>query len=162
MQVERRPVGRGRIPVYHVGRSHLLEALHNDLQASRVCFADGAEARRAYAQLEALEPGMREGGIVYKCLPGQHDDLGISCAMLNWRPVTRIWTGGWATRCWTKQIVLAVVAWLARACPLTANLAVEGITNRPNPESRNARKQQPETGFPAKSNTCLGQKAPSA
>ena len=27
---------------------------------------------------------MREGGIVYKCLPGQHDDLGISCAMLNW------------------------------------------------------------------------------
>ena len=28
--------------------------------------------------LEALEPEMREGGIVYKCLPGQHDDLGIS------------------------------------------------------------------------------------
>ena len=30
---------------------------------------------------------MRESGIVYivyKCLPGQHDDLGISCAMLNW------------------------------------------------------------------------------
>ena len=55
MQVERRPVGRGIIPVYHVGRSHLLEALHSDLQVSRVCFADGAEAQRAYAQLEALE-----------------------------------------------------------------------------------------------------------
>ena len=55
MQVERRPVGRGIIPVYHVGRSHLLEALHSDLQVGRVCFADGAEAQRAYAQLEALE-----------------------------------------------------------------------------------------------------------
>ena len=42
--------------------------------------------------------------------------------------------------------------WLL-AVPLTANHAVEGITNRPNPESRNARKQQPTTGFLAKSNT---------
>jgi hypothetical protein len=64
--------------------SHLLEALHSGLRAGRVCFADGLEARRAYAQLEALEPEMREVGKVYKCLPGQHDDLGISCAMLNW------------------------------------------------------------------------------
>jgi hypothetical protein len=46
--------------------------------------------------------------------------------------------------------------WLM-AAPLTANLAVEGITNRPNPESRNARKQQPTNGFLAKSNTCSGQ-----
>jgi len=43
------------------------------------------------------------------------------------------------------------------AVPLTANLAVEGITNRPNPESRNARKQQHTTDFLAKSNTCSGQ-----
>jgi hypothetical protein len=27
---------------------------------------------------------MRESGIVYSCPPGQHDDLGISCAMLAW------------------------------------------------------------------------------
>ena len=46
--------------------------------------------------------------------------------------------------------------WLM-AVPLTANLAVKGITNRPNPKSRNARKQQPTTGFLAKSNTCSGQ-----
>jgi hypothetical protein len=74
----------------------LLEALHSDLQAGRICFADGPEARRAYAQLEALEPEMREGGIVYKCLPGQHDDLGISCAMLNWaarHPHLDYWMG---------------------------------------------------------------------
>jgi hypothetical protein len=83
MEAERRPVGRGSLLIYHVGRSHLLEALHSNLQAGRVCFADGPEARRAYAQLEALEPEMREGGMIYKCLPGHHDDLGISCAMVN-------------------------------------------------------------------------------
>ena len=56
----------------------------------------GSLARRAYAQLEALEPEMRESGIVYKCLPGQHDDLGISCAMLNWaarHPHLEWWMG---------------------------------------------------------------------
>ena len=96
MEVERRPVGRGSVLIYHVGRSHLLEALHSDLQSGRLCFADGPEARRAYAQLEALEPEMRESGIVYKCLPGQHDDLGISCAMLNWaarHPHLEWWMG---------------------------------------------------------------------
>jgi hypothetical protein len=36
------------------------------MQAGSVCFADGPEARRAYAQLEALEPEMREGGMVYQ------------------------------------------------------------------------------------------------
>ena len=96
MQGERRPVGRGSILVYHVGRSHLLEALHSDLQAGRVCLADGPEARRAWEQLESLQPEMREGGMVYKCLPGQHDDLGISCAMLNWaahHPHLEWWMG---------------------------------------------------------------------
>jgi len=77
MTFEPRPVGRGCLSIYHIGGSHLLESLHSDLQAGRVCFADGPEARRAYAQLEAFEPEIREGGIVYKCL---HDDLGISCA----------------------------------------------------------------------------------
>src|SRR6266487_5690918 len=39
----------------------------------------------------------------------------------------------------------------------TANLAVEGITNRPNRESRNARKLGCTPGFLAKSITCSGQ-----
>jgi len=30
-----------------------------------------------------LETEIRESGIVYSCPPGQHDDLGISCAMLG-------------------------------------------------------------------------------
>ena len=28
----------------------------------------------------------RDNGIIYKCPPGQHDDLGVSLAMLAWRP----------------------------------------------------------------------------
>jgi hypothetical protein len=72
MTFERRPVGRRSMLIYHVGRSHLLEALHSNLQAGRVRFADGPEARRAYEQLEGLQPEMREGGMVYKCPPGQH------------------------------------------------------------------------------------------
>ena len=96
MQAERRRVGRGSILIYHVGRSHLLEALHSDLQASRICFADGPDARRAYAQLEALEPEMRGGGSCDVCRG----------SMMIWAspapcsiglPVTRIWTTGWAT-----------------------------------------------------------------
>jgi hypothetical protein len=35
MEIERRPVGRGCLPIYHVGRSHLLEALHSDLQSEQ-------------------------------------------------------------------------------------------------------------------------------
>ena len=35
-------------------------------------------------QLVNLETELRDTGIVYTCPPGQHDDLGISCAMLNW------------------------------------------------------------------------------
>ena len=42
------------------------------------------EARRAWEQLESLESEMPESGMVYTCLPGHYDDLGISCAMLNW------------------------------------------------------------------------------
>src|SRR5262249_20948451 len=41
--------------------------------------------------------------------------------------------------------------------PPTANLAVEGITNRPNRESQTARKPACTPGFLAKSITCSGQ-----
>ena len=41
MTFERRPVGRGSLPIYHVGRSHLLEALHSDLQAGQICAEPG-------------------------------------------------------------------------------------------------------------------------
>jgi hypothetical protein len=62
MTFERRPVGRGCLPIYHVGRSHLLEALHSDLQAGRVCFADGPEARRAYPNWKPSSPKYGRAG----------------------------------------------------------------------------------------------------
>src|SRR6516164_723886 len=56
-----------------------------------------------------------------------------------------------------KQVVLAIVAWLAHRSPPTANLAVEGITDHPNRESQTARKPACTPGFLAKSITCSGQ-----
>jgi hypothetical protein len=85
MHAEYRKVnGSNHIPVYTIGRSHLIEQFHNLLSAQRVRVPDNDMMRRAYAQLEALVPEWRESGTVYTCPDGQHDDLGISCAMLVW------------------------------------------------------------------------------
>jgi hypothetical protein len=81
---ERRPVKHSAILVYTVGRSYLLELYHSLLQSGQVRIVDGPATRRAYEQLMGLETEIRESGIVYRCPPGQHDDLGISCAMLVW------------------------------------------------------------------------------
>jgi hypothetical protein len=94
MDFERRPVGNGVMLIYTVGRSYLFESLHAELQSDLVRFIDGAAARHAYAQLAALETEMRETGLVYRCAPGQHDDLAISVAMLAWaarHPHLRAW-----------------------------------------------------------------------
>jgi hypothetical protein len=84
MNFERRPVKNSAMLVYTVGRSNLLESFHSLLQSGQVKIADRPTTRRAYEQLMALETEMRESGTVYRCPPGQHDDLGISCAMLAW------------------------------------------------------------------------------
>jgi hypothetical protein len=84
MNFERRQVKHGVMPVYTIGRSHLLELYHSLLQSGQVRIVDGPTTRRAYEQLMGLETEMRESGIVYSCPSGQHDDLGISCAMLAW------------------------------------------------------------------------------
>jgi hypothetical protein len=55
-----------------------------------------------------------------------------------------------------KQVVLAIVAAGSSVSP-TANLAVEGITDRPNRESQTAIKPACTPGFLAKSITCSGQ-----
>jgi hypothetical protein len=81
---ERRPVGTGVMFVYTIGRSQLLEHFHAELQSDVVRFVDGPMSQKAYQQLMNLEAELRDTGVVYKCLPGQHDDLGISCAMLAW------------------------------------------------------------------------------
>lgn len=84
MTFERRLIGNSAILVYTVGRSYLLELLHAEMQANVVRIAKTETNQRAYEQLVGLEVEMRESGILYKCPPGQHDDLGISWAMLAW------------------------------------------------------------------------------
>jgi hypothetical protein len=84
MNFERRPVKNSAMLVYTVGRSHLLELFHSLLQSGQLKIADRPTTRRAYEQLMALETERRETGTIYRCPPGQHDDLGISCAMLAW------------------------------------------------------------------------------
>jgi hypothetical protein len=84
MNWERRPVKNGSILVYTIGRSHLLELFHTEMENGLVRFVDGPMSRRAFEQLVNLETELREGGIVYRCPSGQHDDLGMSCAMLAW------------------------------------------------------------------------------
>jgi hypothetical protein len=84
MQAERRPVKDRAMLVYTVGRTHLLELFHSELHSDQVRFVDSPMSRLAYDQLTGLETEMRETGVIYSCPPGQHDDLGISCAMLAW------------------------------------------------------------------------------
>jgi hypothetical protein len=84
MQAEQRPVKHRSMLIYTIGRTYLLELFHAELQSNQVRFVDGPMSRRAYEQLNGLETEIRESGIVYSCPSGQHDDLGISCAMLAW------------------------------------------------------------------------------
>jgi hypothetical protein len=84
MHFELRSVKNGVIRVYTIGRSYLLELFHAKLQARQIRFADDPNALRACEQLVALQTEMTETETLYRCLPGQHDDLAISCAMLVW------------------------------------------------------------------------------
>jgi hypothetical protein len=81
---EWRAVKGGHLPVYTIGRSFLFDLLHAELQADVVKFADSQIMRRAFEQLVNLQTEFRDTGVVYTCPPGQHDDLGISIAMLAW------------------------------------------------------------------------------
>jgi hypothetical protein len=84
MNTDWRPTKHGALPVYTIGRSHLIELFHTQLQSDVVRIAKTPIVRRAYEQLANLEVEFRQGGTVYTCPPGKHDDLGISCAMLAW------------------------------------------------------------------------------
>jgi len=82
---ETRPLANDRgIIVYKIGRSNLLELFHTQLVDGLVRFVDGPAARKAYTQLANLVHEFRDTGTVYSCPPGQHDDLAISCAIVNW------------------------------------------------------------------------------
>ena len=81
---ERRPVGRGSMLVYTIGRTYLIDYFHSLMANDRVRMVKGPASESAFAQLANLEAELRESGKVYKTPSGQHDDLGISCCMLAW------------------------------------------------------------------------------
>jgi hypothetical protein len=84
MHPEWRQVRHGHLPVYTIGRTFLIELFHAELQSGLVRLPPDPMVRQAYEQLANLELELREGGAVYTCPPGKHDDLGISMAMLTW------------------------------------------------------------------------------
>ena len=84
MGFERRSTNYGSLPVYTIGRSILFELLHREFEADLVRLGGTADVRRGYEQLANLELEYRDAGTIYRCPVGQHDDLGISFAMLAW------------------------------------------------------------------------------
>jgi hypothetical protein len=74
----------GVLPVYKVGRAFLIELLHSQLQSEQIRLNNDHNIQRAYEQLTKLAVEYKQGGVVYSCPPGEHDDLGISLAMLAW------------------------------------------------------------------------------
>ena len=94
MNVERRPVGHGAMLVYTIGRTNLIDYFHSLMTNDMVRMVKGPDSERAFAQFANLQAEMRESGQVYTCLPGQYDDLAISCCMLAWayrHPHLRSW-----------------------------------------------------------------------
>ena len=81
---ERRPVGRGAMLVYTIGRTQLIEQFHSLMATDMVRWVKGPMSEGAFAELADLQAEMGESGTVYTTLPGKHDDLGISCCMLAW------------------------------------------------------------------------------
>ena len=71
MNVERRPVGRALCRSTQWAVPTCSSVFTLQMQSGQVRFVDGPEARRACAQLEALETEMRENGMVCNCPPGQ-------------------------------------------------------------------------------------------
>ena len=81
---EERQLKSGRILVYKVSRTYLLDLLLREMQNETVRILHGANSFRAYEQLMRLEIEFKQNRTVYKCPVGHHDDLAMSCAMLVW------------------------------------------------------------------------------
>jgi len=81
---EVRQLKRGRIVVFKVSRTYLLDLLLREMQNETVRILHGANSLRAYEQLTRLQVEIKQNRISYKCPGGHHDDLAMSCAMLVW------------------------------------------------------------------------------
>ena len=82
--VQVRQLKRGRILVYKVSRTYLLDLLLRDMENETVRILHGANSLRAYEQLTRLQVEIKPNRISYKCPAGRHDDLAMSCAMVVW------------------------------------------------------------------------------
>jgi hypothetical protein len=96
LEAERRHTKYGSLLVYKVGRTFLLELLHREFHSDLVRLGGSADICRGYEQLANLEVDYPEGGLtIYQSGVGQHDDLGISFAMLCWAAhhphLQRVW-----------------------------------------------------------------------
>jgi hypothetical protein len=81
---EQRPVRNSAMTIYRVGRTYLFDRLLRDLRSNQIRLANDPMASRLFEQLALLEVERKANGEkIYKCPPGKHDDLAISCAMLN-------------------------------------------------------------------------------
>jgi hypothetical protein len=81
---EVRQLKRGRILVYKVSRTYLLQLLLREMQNEMVRILHGANSVRAYEQLMCLEIEFKQNRMVFKCPVGHHDDLAMSWAMVVW------------------------------------------------------------------------------
>jgi hypothetical protein len=81
---EVRQLNRGRLLVYKVSRTYLLDLLLREMQNETIRILPGANSLRAYEQLMRLEIEFKQNRMVYRCPVGHHDDLAMSCAMLVW------------------------------------------------------------------------------
>ncbi|MGB7856149.1 MAG: terminase family protein [Pseudolabrys sp.] len=81
---EVRQLKRGRILVYKVSRTYLLDLLLREKQNGTIRILPGADSLRAYEQLMRLEIEFKQNRMIHKCPVGHHDDLAISQAMLVW------------------------------------------------------------------------------
>jgi hypothetical protein len=84
MNAETRACRHGRLFVYNIGRTYLIDLLKNEFQSDAIRMVESPEIRKAFDQLTSFDVEYREGGLVYVCPPGKHDDLAISLAMLVW------------------------------------------------------------------------------
>jgi hypothetical protein len=101
-EAERRSTKYGSLLVYKIGRTFLLEHFHTQLLSDLVRLGPSPEIKRGYEQLANLDVEYpKSGHTIYSCPAGQHDDLGISLAMLAWaarHPHLPTWMGGVAAR----------------------------------------------------------------
>jgi hypothetical protein len=92
---EIRRVRNGVIQVC-LGRTPLFQTLLRECRSNTIRLPQGPMGKRAFQQLVDLEVQAKENRDIYKWLPGKHDDLAISCAILVWAPGIRVWGSGCA------------------------------------------------------------------